>query len=254
VRSSGKPKLEAHLRIAHEVAVLQTIVRDGERRQPHGAGFVHGFDDQLQVGRVLDLEVQAVVPTSGLSEDVKDGLHQATFASSASGIAACSAVGGCNAARMTPDVCWMGIWEGHGSLRAPSGGSVTVFTTGSDSVDNVDSELAETIASWEDAAEAIKRAPVFHHPGRSYLLAKAPCTAICKLGRWPLGTTPNLVWPDDRAWCVGSEIDFDSTLVATSEECAAALLADQRLETVLVRERDRLDDGGDVLNPRVEWR
>jgi hypothetical protein len=75
VRPSGKRNLEAHLRIAHEVAVLQTIVRDGERRQPHGAGFVHGFDNQCQIGRVLDLEVQAVVPTSGLSKDVKDGLH-----------------------------------------------------------------------------------------------------------------------------------------------------------------------------------
>jgi hypothetical protein len=54
-----------------------------------------------------DLEVQAVVPTSGLFEDAKDGLHYATFASSASGISASTAVGGCKAARMTADASLM---------------------------------------------------------------------------------------------------------------------------------------------------
>ena len=47
------------------------------------------------------------MPTSGLFENAKDGLHYATFASSASGISASAAVGGCKAARMTPEVCWM---------------------------------------------------------------------------------------------------------------------------------------------------
>jgi len=56
------------------------------------------------------------------------------------------------------------------------------------------------------------------------------------------------VWPDDQAWCVGSEIDFDSTLVAASEECADALLADTTLEAVPVGPDDRLDIGGDVIN------
>src|SRR3984957_13687725 len=37
----------------------------------------------------------------------------------------------------TPDVCWMGVWEGHGSLRAPSGGSVWVFRCGGACVENV---------------------------------------------------------------------------------------------------------------------
>jgi hypothetical protein len=38
-------------------------------------------------------------------EKAKNDLHQATFASSASGISACSAAGGCNASRMIPEVC-----------------------------------------------------------------------------------------------------------------------------------------------------
>ncbi len=48
--------------------------------------------------------------------------------------------------------------------------------------------------------------------------------------------------------CVATEIDFDSTVVAASEECAAALLADDRLEALAVQPEDRLAIGGDVLN------
>ena len=100
-------KLETHLRVAHEVAVLFAVVTDRDSGESARAGLVGGLDHQRHIGRVLDLEVQAVVPTSGLFEDAKDGLHYATFASSASGISASAAVGGCNAARMTAEVCWM---------------------------------------------------------------------------------------------------------------------------------------------------
>lgn len=53
---------------------------------------------------------------------------------------------------------------------------------------------------------------------------------------------------------VASEIDFDfdSTLVAASEEAAAAPLVDDRLEVLEVGPRNRLDWGGDLLNPPLE--
>jgi hypothetical protein len=89
------------------IAALFAVVTDRDCGKPTRAGFAGRLDHQRHIRRVLDLEVKAVVPTSGLFEDLKDGLHYATFASSASGIAACSAVGGCNAARMTAEVCWM---------------------------------------------------------------------------------------------------------------------------------------------------
>ncbi len=37
-----------------------------------------------------------------------------------------------------------------------------------------------------------------------------------------LGQSPNICWPADRASCAASEIDFDSTLVAGSEELITA--------------------------------
>lgn len=43
---------------------------------------------------------------------------------------------------------------------------------------------------------------------------------------------PNLIWPEDRAWFLISEIDFDSTLIACSRACADALLAASGVEAV----------------------
>jgi len=40
----------------------------------------------LPVGRVVDLEAEAGVASSGFLDDLKDGLHHAIFASSASAI------------------------------------------------------------------------------------------------------------------------------------------------------------------------
>jgi hypothetical protein len=151
----------------------------------------------------------------------------------------------------TPHACWLGIWEGWGSFGYPRSmgffrrktrsGRVAGDGGGNVEVKRMETELLEV-------AERVRRSPRFNHPGRSYLLAKSPCAAISELTHYPLGVTPSLAWPDDRAWFVGCEIDFDSTLIATSEECAAALLSDDRLETVVVRPEDRLDIGGDVLN------
>ena len=88
------------------VAVLFAIVSDRNCGQSHRAGLVHRLDDKLHVRRVVDLEVEAGVPPSGLLDDLKDGLHHATFASSASGIVS-SAADDSKAARMTAEVCWM---------------------------------------------------------------------------------------------------------------------------------------------------
>jgi hypothetical protein len=61
--------------------------------------------------------------------------------------------------------------------------------------------------------------------------------------------SPNLFWPDDRAWCAASEIDLDSTYIGCSEETAAALLADPRLETWPVNASDAIAWDSDTINP-----
>lgn len=148
----------------------------------------------------------------------------------------------------TPEACWLGIWEGWGGLSGPW---IKAFAEDTERPEfkKRQEDTERVNAALADLAEFVEVAPRFEHPDRRYLLAKAPCSSVSDLDFPPLDVTPNLVWPEDRAWFVGSEIDFDSTLVAGSEEAVNALLSQDRLEVVRVEPKDRLDIDGDLLNP-----
>lgn len=147
----------------------------------------------------------------------------------------------------TPEACWIGIWEGWGGLNGPA---VAIFAADPESEEfkkrGVETERLNSALAY--LAQRVDDAPRFEHPGRKYVLARTPCRSVCELIHPPVDVTPSLVWPEDRAWLVGSEIDFDSTLVAGSEECITALLSDYELEIVRVEPEGRLDIDGDVLN------
>lgn len=51
----------------------------------------------------------------------------------------------------------------------------------------------------------------------------------------PLWQSANLWWPEDRAWCVATEIDFSWTYVGGSGVCIQALIAAQQLEAMPTR-------------------
>ena len=78
------------------------------------------------------------------------------------------------------------------------------------------------------------------------------------LTTWPGMTPPwqqsaNLIWPPDHSWCIATDIDWDSTLVAGAPTLADRLLADPRLEAVEVRYEDDLSWLGDRVNPIPHW-
>jgi hypothetical protein len=91
--------------------------------------------------------------------------------------------------------------------------------------------------------------------GRSYRLftsSKRPVTRWPGMdASWP--QSANLIWPMDRSWCIATEIDWDSTLVACPDHVAADLLADARLEAFEVRYDDDLSWYGDAVNRRPKW-
>jgi hypothetical protein len=60
---------------------------------------------------------------------------------------------------------------------------------------------------------------------------------------------PNLIWPEDRAWFVATEYDFDSTLVGGSRALIDALLAAPGLEVLEVDPEVSLTADADRLNP-----
>lgn len=88
--------------------------------------------------------------------------------------------------------------------------------------------------------------PTFPLPHLAYLLAHG---ALDDLNLIPLYLTPSLIWPEDRAFCSATDVDFDSTLVGLSTDGAREILDDPELEALAIRVEDLLDISGDALNP-----
>jgi hypothetical protein len=82
------------------------------------------------------------------------------------------------------------------------------------------------------------------HPGRDYVLVTGPLDAAPRFKP----QSPNLFWPADQAWCVATEIDFDSTLVAGTAELAGALLSAPGIDAWSVEPGDSLAVDGDRIN------
>jgi hypothetical protein len=148
--------------------------------------------------------------------------------------------------------------SGRSSDVDPDEGSVPAATLAAvlehcPAEDEVTHGVWDGFGSWTD--EGGQRALMPGWGGRSYRLFAAGKGAYT---RWP-GMNPacrqsaNLVWPSDRSWCIATEIDWDSTLVASSKTVADALVADPRLETFVVGYDDDLSWLGDGLNPRPTW-
>ncbi len=54
------------------------------------------------------------------------------------------------------------------------------------------------------------------------------------------GDSANIWWPDDRAWCVGTEIDLMSSHVGGSQACIADLVSEESLEVLPVSVNQRV--------------
>ena len=109
----------------------------------------------------------------------------------------------------TPQRCWFCLWDGFGEIN-------------------------------QLHYEGVPRVEV---PGRTYLLCRGPLEAVTSFGQ-----SPNIWWPEDRSWCVATEIDLDSTYVGGTEECLTRILTDPVLETLPAQLEDRVDLGADDIN------
>ena len=114
-------------------------------------------------------------------------------------------------ATTTPDRCWFAMWEGFGGLD--------------------DGGIRERVEL----------------PSRNYLLYSGPVDRTLESPH-PFDQSPNLWWPEDRAWFVATEIDFDSTFVGGDDRLIAALASDQRLEALVILLSARADAAADRIN------
>jgi len=93
--------------------------------------------------------------------------------------------------------------------------------------------------------------PTFKVPGRGYYLGRGPLTSALDTVYgvvWHYQSA-SIWWPDDRAWCVATEVDFDWTYVGGSNECVAAVLTHPQLEALPARLSDGVTWESDRINP-----
>jgi hypothetical protein len=149
----------------------------------------------------------------------------------------------------TPERCWFCIWEG-GWVHGPGGINVAIGASAR--------ERAEAQRQWESAwgrsfpAEALSQ-PRVRLPGRNYVLLEGPLDSVPEIGElltWEGRLhfephSPNLWWPDDRTWCVATDIDLDSTYVGGSAALVRDVLRDELFEAFEV---NASDVRGDTVN------
>ncbi|MFB4305042.1 hypothetical protein [Actinomadura sp. GTD37] len=136
------------------------------------------------------------------------------------------------------DRCWFCVSDVYGP--APEGAAVT-FTA-----DAGDDGEPDVLAP--EFPPEIAEGPRVELPERAYLLLEGPLDAAGDLAMPLFPQSPNLFWPDDRAWCVTTETDLDSTYLGGTAALIAEILADERLEALPVEVTDPVWADSDEVN------
>jgi hypothetical protein len=126
----------------------------------------------------------------------------------------------------TPDHCWFCIWDGYAWMHG--GSAVSGNPPGL-------------------APPAVRSGGTVRLPHRDYYLYRGDVTAATAFVPWPWDLRPNLWWPDDRAWCVATEIDNVATYVGGTDKLAAALSAESALGAIPITPTELFQEGRDYL-------
>lgn len=116
-----------------------------------------------------------------------------------------------------PDRCWFGFWEGWGDLRK---------------------DIRATQSTFELPFQR-----------RNHLLY-GPLEGALESAIEHGHQSPSIWWPNDHAWCVATEIDFDTTYLGCSAACRDEILACPDLETLPIDPAPGRDRPGDPSNLR----
>ena len=116
------------------------------------------------------------------------------------------------------DRAWFAVWDGHAFTRG-SNPSLWQPLSGSES-------RTGTTRGAPPLADDLGSFPRFGLPNRTYFLLQGSLSAATQLvepgtpNRW---INPDLFWPDDRRWFVGSDVDFWSLYVGGDHALISAL-------------------------------
>jgi hypothetical protein len=140
----------------------------------------------------------------------------------------------------TPDDCWFCLWEGYGQVT----GAIATLTAVKGGT-----PAARRPPRWRLGKPSPRRRGNIPDrkrvqlPARGYLLFREP---IAKALGWADG--PNLWWPDDRAWCVASEIDFPYTYVGGPQALIDAIVEHPAIEALPATVSDGITYDSDKVN------
>jgi hypothetical protein len=112
-----------------------------------------------------------------------------------------------------PSECWFAVWDGIGAPAYP---------------------------------RPVTTVPM---PQRPMALFAGPLNAVTTSFSGPLDQVAHLWWPEDRSWCVATDVDLMSTYVGASADCIAGVLEDERLESFAVTVDQRVTWDSDTVNP-----
>ncbi|MEA1263749.1 hypothetical protein MicroSTF_11965 [Microbacterium sp. STF-2] len=176
----------------------------------------------------------------------------------------------------TPDAGFAALWEGRGGLLGFFGVTPSrSFLTFTDDPNH--QAMLERSAhdpfnnvfrrpTWQEGilSREISEGPRLDLPGRDHVLFSAPPRAFAdpewvlhvpwrdvpaeEHGFPPSAQSPSILWPEDRAWVMASEVDYDSTIVAGSSALIEALCADEQLEALPLPEGAALTWDADAVN------
>jgi hypothetical protein len=124
---------------------------------------------------------------------------------------------------VTPERCWFCLWDGFGVGQV-------LYAEGSEAPPALADPVPDTVRLG-------RRVEL---PARTYFLLTGPVEAALSTLDIIDDQLPNLWWPADRAWCVGSEIDLSSTYVGGSARLIEQLSTDERLEVLPVEPTEHL--------------
>ena len=117
----------------------------------------------------------------------------------------------------TPERCYFAVWEGYAGL---------------------DVRLDRGATKLESP-----------HLDRAYYIFRGPLDGVMSFHEWwYFNQSPNIWWPEDRAWCVATEIDDQDTFVGGSAACIERVLAHPKLEALPIAIDARVDHYGDTIN------
>jgi hypothetical protein len=128
----------------------------------------------------------------------------------------------------TPERSWFAVWEGHGF---DSRHRLVARQSERTDAKRAKMEAQQEALRAEDARftvsvrEALRAVPRWKRPARTYYLLSGTVADIDSI-RWPgedRWFRPDLWWPDDHAWFVGTDVDFWTTYIGGTPAMTDAL-------------------------------